>query len=148
MSPTSSVQSRAKSEGGGDDDDSVFDFTSPKSSSKQVVAIDDVINQGMPHDIDMESLNEALEDTPQETENESTLKGPVSPGKKTADTSPTLEQDKPSTQPETLQGQNRVVKKNDEGSESFDDSLSFSDAPGSFPRRGRRHQQLGKARVD
>ena len=143
MSPTLSVQPREKSEtGGGEDDDSVFDFASPKTNGKNLVSIDGAPKQDLHNDIYMESLNDALEDTAQDTTNESIAKKDISPvasSKQTASISVTLDQGKPLSQSWTPHSQNRVVTTNDEENESIDDSLSFSDAPGSFPKRSRRH---------
>ena len=144
VSPALSVQSRAKSETeGGEDDDSVFDFASPKTKCTKLLTVDGALKQDQLNDIDMESLNDALEDAaPPDATNESIAKGvisPVNPPKQLANISLTLDQENPPSQSGTPHSQNRVGATNDEENESIDDSLSFSDAPGSFPRRSRRH---------
>jgi len=117
LSPSeASVRSRAKSEtAAGEDDDSVFDFlASPNTTRKPVSIGKDNKN------VDMVSLDEALEDIPELG----------------AATSSSTHSDPHREETITDKARAHYDEENDA---SMDDSLSFSDAPGSFPRNSRRH---------
>jgi len=136
-SPTSSVQSRSKSEAGGDDDastDSVFDFlapdikgepspTKPSSPSKH---------------LNEETQKEVIADMSGNAAKRSTATRAASPSIsiKSYNGSTVSEEVKSL---DTPQSRTAEVNEEIEGILSDDDSLDFSGAPGSFPRRNRRH---------